>query len=869
MSSAGCTNGTFVDTATYPRVTGANNDLVEDCLVLVAVQNHWASNTANNNLPANHRLRSWGTSANQKINTWPGITVYSKRVAYVNLSNTSRSRRNSHFLSGTIPPQLGNLSALTKLDLGGNRLTGNIPTQLAHLSRLVTLRLYLNRLTGTIPTQFARLSNLTSLYLNYNRLTGNIPAQLAQLSRLKWIKLNSNRLTGTIPAQLARLSDLRQLSVGYNQLTGNISAGLASLARFTTLGICQNYLTGSIPTGLRTGITLIGYPTSRGYNPIACQRTSTPTPTPTTRPTTATFPPCPDGIVRYGCTAPPTTAPPRPTTTRPPASRSIPRLLAAGCTNGIFVDTAANPRITGANNDLVEDCLALVAAQNHWASNATNSTSVLASSHPLRTWGTRTNQKINTWPGITVSSKRVTRVDLSNSSRTSNFINGTIPIQIGNLSALTRLDLGGNRLSGTIPAQLGRLTQLTTLRLYLNSLTGSIPTQLGQLTNLTSLYLNNNQLTGTIPTQLAQLTKLKWLKLNQNNLFGSIPSQLGQLTQLNLLNLSYNRLTGTIPTQLAQLTRLTTLAICQNRLTGSVPTGLRTGVTLTSYPTSSGYNPIACQRTSTSTASTTPTTTRPTTTTATTVVPAPSVPVATPEQLKQMKEAFIAAVAALCRSGNRNTGVPNIDNGRWCPTSTSTTTTTTTISPVSLQNSPLEQSRLTTLVLQDQASARTLVSLCNIPIPFLSIPCAVIPDQINDASDAVIDKITEVAKGIFRFSTSAGEIVITHPFETLEGWLAQAIHGSRPQRPSMTTIQVPKWVEMTAEVVDGFFTKLSKAAAEEPVAVFVLCISIATVPTNVTLQFRVFIGNLCGGGFAALAQIHQDGSATYSGWRRT
>lgn len=155
------------------------------------------------------------------------------------------------------------------------------------------------------------------------------------------------------------------------------------------------------------------------------------------------------------------------------------------------------------------------------------------------------------------------------------------------------------------------------------------------------------------------------------------------------------------------------------------------------------------------------------------------------------------------------------------------------------------------------------------PIPFLSVPCAVIPDQINDAGDAVMDKITEVAKGIFRFSTSAGEIVITHPFETLEGWYLHALHGSRPQRPGMTTIQVPKWVEMTAEVVDGFFVKLSKAAAEEPVAVFVLCISLAVAPPNATVQYRIFIGNICGGGFAALAQIHQDGSATYSGWRRT
>ena len=71
------------------------------------------------------------------------------------------------------------------------------------------------------------------------------------------------------------------LALSDNRLTGTIPAGLANLARFTTLGICQNNLTGSIPTGLRTGIRLDDYPTSKGYNPIACQRTSTPTATPT------------------------------------------------------------------------------------------------------------------------------------------------------------------------------------------------------------------------------------------------------------------------------------------------------------------------------------------------------------------------------------------------------------------------------------------------------------------------------------------------------------------------------------------------------------------------------------------------------------
>ena len=236
------------------------------------------------------------------------------------------------------------------------------------------------------------------------------------------------------------------------------------------------------------------------------------------------------------------------------------------------MDLTANPRVTGTDNDLAEDCQALVAAQNHWA--ATTANSNLASTHPLRTWGTGTATKISNWQGIAVADKRVSSFLLAGYFQ--------------------------SRISGTIPTQLASLTKLRILVLKGNQLTGSIPTQLQSLTNIETLELAGNQLTGSIPTQLSSLTKVSLLSLNNNRLTGSIPTQLASLNALTSLYLQDNLLSGSIPTQLGSLATpsgaLANFEICDNYLTGAVPAPLRS--ILLNYPSVNGYDPVSCQSTS-------------------------------------------------------------------------------------------------------------------------------------------------------------------------------------------------------------------------------------------------------------------------------
>ena len=586
LAAAGCTDGTFVDTETNPVVSGPNNDLVDDCLTLAQIQNHWSANPANDSLHIAHPLRTWGTTTTREINTWTSITVANSRVTQIDLSLSITSPATPPGIAGPIPTQIGNLTNLSVLSVGNNRLTGPIPTQIGNLANLRRLALSFNRLTGPIPTQIGNLANLTYLFIGNNRLTGSIPTQIGNLIKLGYMYINSNSLSGSIPTQL-----------------GNLAPSESGM--LNTFGYCNNYLTGAIPVALRSGVTL----SSEDYDPVGCQYTGTRTDT------------------------------------------SITSLPASGCSDGTFVDTKASPPVQGANNDLVEDCQILVAIQNHWASGDANNS--LHAEHPLRTWGVGATEKIDTWDGITVTSSRVTEVNLPRASANGIYsgpsIDGTIPTQLENLTSLTTLnfdrsellgsipaELGNlanlkilmlrlNRLSGSIPAELGNLANLTSLNVLFNRLSGSIPAELGNLANLEALQLRNNRLTGSIPTELGNLANLTFLGLDQNRLSGRIPAQLGNLANLTRLELRSNYFSGSIPAELGDLANLTSLTlqnnrltgpipsnlgnlapseggnldvlgICQNNLTGAVPPALREGVTLSQYPTDEGYDPLACQR---------------------------------------------------------------------------------------------------------------------------------------------------------------------------------------------------------------------------------------------------------------------------------
>ena len=134
-------------------------------------------------------------------------------------------------LTGTIPPELGDLASLTRLHLDVNELTGAIPPELGDLANLEELLLGWNDLTGAIPPELGDLSGLKSLRMQSNELTGAIPPGLGGLARLERLHLNLNRLSGRIPGHLTLLTFLQDVRMDGNGLDGCVAR---DLSRFTS-----------------------------------------------------------------------------------------------------------------------------------------------------------------------------------------------------------------------------------------------------------------------------------------------------------------------------------------------------------------------------------------------------------------------------------------------------------------------------------------------------------------------------------------------------------------------------------------------------------------------------------------------------------
>ncbi|MCO5555979.1 hypothetical protein L7F22_009523 [Adiantum nelumboides] len=150
-------------------------------------------------------------------------------------------------ITGSIPPEVGNLSKLFLLLLNGNQLSGQLPEELGNLSELNRIQIDQNNISGPIPTTFQFLNKAQHFHMNNNSLSGSIPSELGRLESLVHLLLDNNDLSGELPPELSNISTLLIMQLDNNHFNGSIPSNYSGLSKLTKLSLRNCNLTGSIP----------------------------------------------------------------------------------------------------------------------------------------------------------------------------------------------------------------------------------------------------------------------------------------------------------------------------------------------------------------------------------------------------------------------------------------------------------------------------------------------------------------------------------------------------------------------------------------------------------------------------------------------
>ncbi|KAL9675920.1 hypothetical protein QQ045_004128 [Rhodiola kirilowii] len=192
--------------------------------------------------PMKH-LKNWGEGDPCSRN-WTGI-ICSDAVSndgYLHIVKLNLLNMN---LSGTLAPELGQLSQLQILDFMWNDLTSSIPKEIGDISTLRLLLLNGNRLSGSLPEELGYLKNLTRLQVDQNILSGPIPKSFANLKNVRHLHLNNNSISGQLPPELSHLSTLIHLLVDNNNLSGYLPPEFSTLPVLHILQLDNNNFEGS------------------------------------------------------------------------------------------------------------------------------------------------------------------------------------------------------------------------------------------------------------------------------------------------------------------------------------------------------------------------------------------------------------------------------------------------------------------------------------------------------------------------------------------------------------------------------------------------------------------------------------------------
>ncbi|CAL9149161.1 unnamed protein product [Musa hybrid cultivar] len=164
-----------------------------------------------------------------------------------NLTGLSTLLVSSNELHGPIPLTLARCP-LNTLDLSFNKLSGTLPKEILSISTLTMfLNVSSNSLTGSLPPQVGNLKNVRALDVSKNKLSGEIPGSIGGCEVLQYLHMEENLFDGPLPPSFSGLKGLQELDVSRNNLSGSIPSFFGRFPFLRLLNISFNNFEGKIP----------------------------------------------------------------------------------------------------------------------------------------------------------------------------------------------------------------------------------------------------------------------------------------------------------------------------------------------------------------------------------------------------------------------------------------------------------------------------------------------------------------------------------------------------------------------------------------------------------------------------------------------
>ncbi|KAL6320607.1 hypothetical protein AAG906_008607 [Vitis piasezkii] len=437
------------------------------------------------------------------------------------------------------------LSSLSMLLLEDCELDNMSPSlEYVNFTSLTVLSLYGNHFNHEIPYWVSNLStSLLELNLARNSLKGHIPITILELRYLNLLYLSRNQLTGQIPEYLGQLKHLEALSLRYNSFDGPIPSSLGNLSSLRNLYLYGNRLNGTVPSSLWLLSNLKEL--DIGNNSLVDTISE------------VHF----NELSKLKYLDMSSTSLTFKVNSNWVPSFQLEELLMSSCQMGPKFPTWLQTQTSLRNLDISKSGIVDIAPTWFWKW-ASHIEWIYLSDNQISgdlsgVWLNNTIIYLNSncFTGLLPAvSPNVTVLNMANNSF-SGPISHFLCQKLKGRSKLEALDLSNNDLSGELPLCWKSWQSLTHVNLGNNNFSGKIPDSISSLFSLKALHLQNTGLSGSIPSSLRDCTSLGLLDLSGNKLLGNVPNWIGelaalkicQLSSLIVLDVSDNELSGIIP----------------------------------------------------------------------------------------------------------------------------------------------------------------------------------------------------------------------------------------------------------------------------------------------------------------------------------